>query len=179
MFSGTNVSTGRKCTAKCFGESLSRERLKALVFLNASFGPALLVRLFCVKSKHILKCWFYFPLAISSVYANSQMFMNIVMVLMKSLMPVCFPPYFRACLSSLCVCVYHDQRHFKMGFTAMQSKATHASASCSHVEGDKNKQASFFFLNCILFYISIFPACIPTPKVQKRLHTLLILQRGL
>lgn len=50
-------------------------------------------------------------------------------------------------------CMDHDQRHSKMSFAAVQIKATHASARCSLVEGDKHKRASFFMLSFILYFI--------------------------
>lgn len=37
-----------------------------------------------------------------------------------------------------------DQSHFKQSFAAVQTKPTRISVSSSLVEGDKNKQASFF-----------------------------------
>lgn len=48
---------------------------------------------------------------------------------------------------------------FIMRFTAVRNKATHSSASCSLVEGDKHKQASFFYYH-LIFYLH-YPAFLP------------------
>lgn len=66
-----------------------------------------------------------------------------------------------------------DQSHFKQSFAAVQTKPTRISVSSSLVEGDKNKQASFF---SALFLIYIFQ---PVSPNIKRVHsrTRLILQQ--
>lgn len=51
-----------------------------------------------------------------------------------------------------------DQRHFKMSFAAMWTKATVASASCS-LGGDKRKQTIIF---CYLWFIYLFPGSVPS-----------------
>lgn len=56
-----------------------------------------------------------------------------------------------------------DQSHFKQSFAAVKTKPTHITVSSSLVEGDKNKEASFF---CSLFFLKnlYFPASFPQHK---------------
>lgn len=122
----------------------------SFLFLLTHFCRAIIGLILCSQIPELIDfCVFklldFTQLSVASTYNYAGCFYR--------WMPMWFlPPYFYAIAFQFITCADHDQRHFKMSSAAVQTKTPDASASCSLVEVDKHKPASFFFCLFILFF---------------------------